>query len=190
LNPGLDNCPALFGPNGRANEAYSDGPIPATVSDQISLADSQEPVLSSFEVCVANYGSSAGDVDVQFPSSSVISSEVTCEPSEEQSEADACTAEDFANDPGELDQVLFVHAWMDFLDREVAGDFATFVAEPQYLFRLAPGEAKPVEFSIGHAANLSDDQKNIAQTDKVQWDAVFTLHDPLPVSTDESSAHA
>lgn len=177
-------------------EVYEDGPIAAVFQSgsggfvdggggaaNLNLNE-DSPGLRSDRFCFKNTGTETGELTVSF--ANVADTEVgTCEASEsDPSGGGDTTCSD--SDQGELKQLLRLSVSQSggtstscpnggFIDASFAG------AEEGRAIRiaqeLAPGEDCQVEFSLYVPSGVGDTERLAAQTDRVQWDMVFTLQD-------------
>jgi hypothetical protein len=157
---------------------YSDGPISAALQSPIDLGTSSSGVNQQDAICVMNTGTSTARLSAAFVNVSDTES-APCDESESSAGDTSCGD----GDSGELKSI--VHAeWQN-----CAGDgsdnfcnlslvpFADHEAPRDLDVSLEPGESRWLRLYtvISHAA--SEDERLRAQTDRLQWDIVFTLQD-------------
>ena len=160
---------------------YSDGPMTAAISDgEVGL---EIEGLHTFQVdnfCLKNAGTSMGSVVMTFPVANVQDTEIgACEATE--SAAGDLTCSD--GDEGELVPVLEAQATPDgdFSSASCIGATASVrsLTETFHVVDtdLAPGETCEIFIGARTLYEATDEQRLAAQTDRVQFDIVFTLED-------------
>lgn len=166
---------------------YEDGPITGLVSTTSGPNYNISPpsTLHSLAFCLKNAGSQAGRLIVSLDN--ISDTEVgDCEPSEAAAEGGAdTTCTDGAQ--GELEALL--HFQLVRLEAssascpEVVGDNFESVAADGLVAvpTLQSNEFCKFTLLVGPQPATTESQKLAAQTDRVQWDIVFTLQD-VPVS--------
>ena len=170
---------------------WGEGPLPAIVqsnnasSPNVNLADPTTPGgQGSLEtMCFYNNGFQDGDLVVSFDQ--ISDREVGACADDEGASDDSCT--DGAK--GELAQVLQAtfsgspEFGQNFCNTvSVTKNFSEFDGSPQLLIEdLPPKERCNIKVSFGlqvtGGTNL-EEAKSRAQTDRLEWDIVFTLRDP------------
>lgn len=163
-----------------APATYLDGPFTAFIQDaEIPLGTPGGAAQEDY-FCLRNDGTATGRLDVTF--SQIIEQEVgACEASE--SAAGDTTCEDGA--PGELKPLLGVQFIPAGGTSGCGGvgvlGFDFYDGEGQLVDAdVAPGATCILSMGVGANLTSSENTYQIAQTDRVQWDVVFTLRDVAP----------
>lgn len=158
---------------------YSDGPIAAVVRapGAATVTPGSNLALSStVSVCVRNFGSHTGRLLVGFPINQVIQTESACSPGE-AAEDTSC-----GSGHGELAGLMRI-TWHELGSSpcETTGfrSFGQYIIGPVVLSAGLPptGVCKLGAF-FGMDPEASETANVRAQTDRVQWDIIFTLQDP------------
>lgn len=181
----------FYGPAGCGRVGYSDGPIPAAMSEaSLNLNEHRMRAIEASDiVCLRNDGDETVELAVSF--ANVLESEVAYTDAEaEQGDESPEVGElaqflvaqlDSAGRPFPEDSSLDGAVYSSSCKRleiVVARQFADWVNAPRVMdVDLAPGEVCPLQFHMRREDRMSEAEKAIAQTDKVQWDIVFTGRD-------------
>lgn len=160
------------------NATYEDGPISVLITTDGPNFELDGTGTTPIFVCLRNAGTQAGRLRMSFEN--VADTEVgSCQPSESDASGGAdTTCED--GDQGELKGHLFVQivATNDGGCFSQTPGFISIETTPGTLSdSLGSGDTCRLRMAIVRDPNATDSQKLAAQTDRVQWDMVFTLED-------------
>ena len=155
-----------------------------------------EPGATTLEksVCVRNAGGSQGWLHVAF--ADVVDSEANPSGGCEASESDPTGGNDGTCEAGpgtgELSPVLSTSVAATSCSPpesmlETNTDFGSMASSGAHMGWLQPGMTCLVPIEIGVLEWVSDQQRQAAQTDRVQWDIVFTLADSSPYGQDTTT---
>ena len=161
-------------------------------SENLSLA----PGTAALEeaVCVRNSGGTQGWLQVAF--ADVVDSEANPSGACEASESDPAGGNDesCAAGPGtgELPAILSSAVTAESCTPaasmlETNTDFGSMTGTGAHMGWLEPGMTCLVHVGIGVLDHASDQQRQAAQTDSVQWDIVFALADSSPYGQDTTT---
>lgn len=164
----------------------TDGPLPAIVTDSTaSTAALSTPGASFFvqqttDTCVRNAGAASGRLMVTFDQ--ILSSEVAeCEVPEADAGDTTCTD----GSDGEFEDVISAAF------RPLPGNACSGVSNQRLPFNqistagltiddaFAPGDTCRFYLQLYISADATEEQRLIAQSDRLQWDIVLTLEDAL-----------
>jgi hypothetical protein len=156
-------------------DSYQDGPLTALFTNGTLDLSQGRSNVNRIEVCLRNLGNGVGKLVAS--NGNYIETEIGgCEPSE--SEAGDTTCGD--GDHGELFGVLSSNFFVSPLHDSspsctgAAGHISSQLVLDQ---DLAPGESCRIVVDYRVDPTVSDNDRLLAQTDRLQWDITFTLED-------------
>ena len=161
--------------NATSSAQFSDGPLTAAFDNTSGPYDlTTSPLVAGPNACLKNFGSGTGRVTVVF--ANVVQTEVgVCLASESQAGDTSC-ANGALGEIGDIVRVRLANANGSSSASCVGQSGLISTAGAMTLDAdLAPGET--CDYRLDYLAIEDDTGRSKAQTDRVQWDIVFTLQD-------------
>jgi hypothetical protein len=151
---------------------YGAGPVAAVFENGSVDLNKINTTNAEMNLCLKNAGKEEGALSLVFANVSELDFG-GCEPSESEAGDSSC----LTTSDGELSQVLDVLAGSSSACCSNLHSPFNDYEQPHTIGTLAPGEVALVHFVYGVNPSSSETDKLKAQTDRLQWDILFTLQD-------------